>query len=115
MTRAIFIPAIIAAACIASFGTAHAASPATVQAEPMFVTYPQDAFARNLEGRVGVELSISAAGAVEDCRVVHGVAQSLDEASCHFWKRTQFRAAYDDRGQPVASVVRKFSDWNLPR
>lgn len=79
----------------------------------MFIAYPQDAYASGTEGRVGVELRVSAGGTVEDCVVVERVAVSLDEASCRFWKRTQFRAALDDYGRPVAAVVKKHSDWRL--
>lgn len=103
----------IAAIIAASAGAAQAATPAIVQAEPMFVAYPQDAFASRIEGRVAVELKITEAGAVEDCVVVEGVAASLDTASCSFWKRARFRAALDDYGRPVASTLKKYSDWRL--
>lgn len=101
------------AALAVSAGAAQAATPAVVQAEPMFVAYPQDAFASRVEGRVAVELKISEMGAVEQCTVVERVAASLDDASCNFWRRAQFRAARDDYGRPVATILKKYSDWRL--
>ncbi len=89
------------------------ASQPSVRSEPMYVAYPRDAFDAKLEGRVAVELQISATGAVEGCTVVSGVAESLDEASCSYWKRSTFRPAYDAQAKPVAATVRKFSDWRL--
>ena len=103
---------IIAATAIFA-SAAHAATPAVVKAEPMFVAYPQDAFASRVEGRVAVELKISDAGAVEQCVVVERVAASLDDASCNFWRRAQFSAARDDYGRPVESVLKKYSEWRL--
>ena len=94
---------------------AFAASSASVDREPTYVAYPEDAFVKRIEGRVGVELAISASGTVETCAVVKPVAASLDEASCAFWRRTLFRAAYDDSGRPVASTLAKFSDWRISR
>jgi TonB family protein len=94
---------------------AIASSAPEIAQEPMFVAYPKDAFAARQEGRVAVELIVSAQGRVESCAVVGGVTPSLDEASCKFWTRTLFYSAQDERGQPVAAVVRKFSDWRLPR
>ena len=86
---------------------------AVVRSEPMFVAYPADAFARGVQGRVGVELQISELGMVQDCRVVEGLDQSLDAASCGFWKRARFSPARDQSGQQVASTLRKHSDWWL--
>lgn len=96
-------------------GTAFAASPPSVEREPTYVAYPQDAFVNRIEGRVGVALNISASGTVERCEVVKTVVTSLDEASCAFWRRTVFRAAYDDRGQAVPSTLEKYSDWRISR
>jgi TonB family protein len=109
MKRAIFLIGLAAAAPLC------ASTPAQVIREPLYIAYPADAFAARQQGRVGVELRISASGTVEDCRVVQPVAESLDKASCAFWRRTLFNAAYDDRGRAVASTLRKFSDWRLPR
>ena len=92
---------------------ASAASPAIVDREPMFVVFPEDAYAKGIQGQVGVELSISEAGRVENCRVIKAVVASLDEASCNHWRRTIFRPARDDQGQPVPSVLTKLSDWRL--
>jgi TonB family protein len=94
---------------------AQAASPARVDREPTYVAYPEEAFVNRIEGRVGVALSISASGTVEKCEVVKPVASSLDAASCAFWRRTVFRAAYDDRGQAVPSTLEKYSDWRITR
>jgi TonB family protein len=94
--------------------TANASSPPQVAQEPMYVSYPKEAFAARVEGRVAVELTVSAQGQVQNCAVVKGVDPSLDAASCRFWQRTLFYSAQDDRGQPVQAVVRKFSDWRLP-
>lgn len=103
------------AIALAGAGTAaSASSPPKVAQEPMYVAYPKEAFAAKLEGRVAVELTVSAQGQVEQCAVVEGVAPSLDEASCRFWRRTLFYSAQDDRGQPVAAVIRKHSEWRLP-
>jgi TonB family protein len=90
-----------------------AASPPVVQSEPMFFAYPASAFAAKEEGRVGVELAVTETGQVERCTIIKPVSQALDEASCSFWTRARFRAAYDDRGQPIRAVVTKFSDWHL--
>jgi TonB family protein len=111
MTGKFMLPALVASLAAPAF----ASSGPEVAQEPMFVAYPQDAFAARQEGRVAVELRVSAQGQVESCAVVGGVTPSLDEASCKFWKRTLFYSAQDERGQPVAAVVRKFSDWRLPR
>jgi TonB family protein len=108
-----FERAALALAGMTMAGGAIASTPAVVRNEPMYFAYPADAFQQRLEGRVGVELQISAAGTVEDCKVVAGVAESLDSASCTYWRRTVFRAAYDEQGRPVASTLRKFSDWRL--
>ncbi len=101
---------------VAVVGTtaAHASSPPRVAQEPMYIAYPKEAFASKVEGRVAVELTVSAQGQVENCAVVTGIAPSLDEASCRFWQRTLFYSAQDDRGQPVAAVIRKHSEWRLP-
>ena len=106
---------ILAALVASSAGTAHAqpVTLASVRTEPMFVAYPADAFARGVQGRVGVELKISEQGAVQECRVVEGLDQSLDAASCGFWKRASFTPARDEGGQLVASTLRKYSDWWL--
>lgn len=100
---------------IASAAPALATTPAEVAREPLYIAYPADAFAARLQGRVGVELAIAADGAVAECRIVQPVADSLNAASCAFWRRTLFRPAYDDRGQAIASTLRKYSDWRLPR
>lgn len=97
-------------ACAAAPGFA---SQPSVRSEPMFVAYPRDAFEAKLEGRVAVELQISATGAVENCTVITGVAASLDAASCNYWRHSSFRAAYDAQGKPVAATIRKYSDWRL--
>jgi TonB family protein len=104
------------AVALAGMGTSavHASSPPRVAQEPMYVAYPKEAFASRVEGRVAVELTVSAQGQVENCAVVTGIAPSLDEASCRFWQRTLFYSAQDDRGQPVAAVIRKHSEWRLP-
>lgn len=107
MTRVLIL---LSAAIVAP---ALASTPPAVRSEPMYFAYPADAFAQKLEGRVGVELQISASGAVEGCTVVDGIAASLDAASCSYWRRASFRAAYDAQGKPVAATVRKFSDWRL--
>lgn len=105
---------VLALAGLAPAGTAFAASEPALLNEPMFVAYPAAAFEKKEEGKVGVELAIASSGTVEGCTVVKPVSQALDEASCAFWKRTRFRAAYNDQGQPVAAVIRKVSDWRLP-
>ena len=104
------------AAALVGVGTtaAHASSPPRVAQEPMYIAYPKEAFASRVEGRVAVELTVSAQGQVENCAVVTGIAPSLDEASCRFWQRTLFYSAQDDRGQPVPAVIRKHSEWRLP-
>lgn len=99
---------------LAPVQAAFAASPPLVLNEPLYVAYPATAFDKKEEGKVGVELAIASTGTVEGCTVVKPVSQALDDASCAFWKRTRFRAAYNDQGQPVAAVVRKDSDWRLP-
>lgn len=102
---------------LAGFAPVQAAladSEPVVLNEPLYVAYPASSFDKKEEGKVGVELAIASNGAVEGCTIVKPVSQALDEASCAFWKRTRFRAAYNDQGQPVAAVVRKTSDWRLP-
>lgn len=96
-----------------SAGAQAAPRQAVVESEPMFFAYPAAAYAAGEEGRVGVELAVAADGRVERCQVVKPVTPSLDEASCRFWTRTRFRAAFDEQGQPVPSTVQKFSDWRL--
>lgn len=93
---------------------AFADSTPIVLNEPLYVAYPASAFDKKEEGKVGVELAIAPTGAVEGCTVIKPVSQALDDASCAFWKRTRFRAAYNDQGQPVPAVIRKDSDWRLP-
>ena len=113
MTR-IHAATLLMIAGLAPAGAAFADSTPIVLNEPLYVAYPASAFDRKEEGKVGVELAIASNGAVEGCTVVKPVSQALDEASCAFWKRTRFRAAYNDEGQPVAAVIRKTSDWRLP-
>jgi TonB family protein len=67
-------------------------------------TYPKDARAARIGGRVVSVLSVNAQGMVEDCRVVVHSYPSLDRTTCAVaMQHRQIRPALDGAGQPVAS------------
>ncbi|HET7538421.1 MAG TPA: TonB family protein [Polyangiaceae bacterium] len=68
----------------------------TVKAKPQgFVqpTYTDDARAAGIEGRVRVQVTIDASGAILDAKIVSGLGHGLDESAIAAAKRMSFSAA----------------------
>jgi len=77
--------------------------------------YPQDAFARKIEGTVEVEILIDADGNVARARVVHSVPR-LDQAALDTVYQWKFAPAIKN-GRPVATIARapvKFMIYSKP-
>lgn len=79
--------------------------------------YPKDAAEEALEGTVVFLLHLSAAGAVEDCRVlVSSKIAALDEKTCQLMReRPRFTPALDAEGKAVPSLYVNRVRWQLPR
>lgn len=76
-------------------------SPPRVRTNPP-IDVPPELVAAQVEGRVEVELTVSAEGAVTEATVTHGL-HPLADAACreHFLRRTHWQPSLVD-GQPVA-------------
>jgi TonB family protein len=74
------------------------ATPATV----VRPSYPAEALAAKVEGKVRLELVVDEQGAVKNARVLHGLGHGLDEAALDAAQRTRFRPA-TRCAQPVSA------------
>jgi protein TonB len=66
-------------------------------------TYTDDARAAGIEGRVRVQVTIDASGAITDAKVVSGLGHGLDESTVAAARRMNFSAA-TRCGKPVQST-----------
>jgi periplasmic protein TonB len=76
-----------------------------VKAAPASVvrpSYPPQAVAAKVEGKVRLELVVDEQGAVKNARILHGLGHGLDEAALDAAQRTRFRPA-TRCAQPVAA------------
>jgi TonB family protein len=78
--------------------------------------YPAEALRQRIEGNVGVELSVSPAGSVSQCRVTRPSGSALLNArTCEIVRaRARFVPARDTAGQAVTDVVEGVVHWALP-
>jgi periplasmic protein TonB len=67
-------------------------------------TYTDDARAAGIEGRVTVQVTIDASGAMSDAKILRGLGHGLDESAIAAAKRMSFNAA-TRCGKPVSSTV----------
>lgn len=81
------------------------------------VDFPQKALAEQRQGRVTIELAVSAAGALEGCKVIESSShEDIDAASCKkASERAKFKPALDFAGQPTAGRVQTELNWRIPR
>ena len=78
--------------------------------------FPSQALAEKRQGRVMVELSVSAVGTVEDCQILKSSAYAdLDAATCKIASsQANFGPALDVMGQPTAGRIQTRIDWRIP-
>lgn len=67
--------------------------------------YPPEAQNKGYVGRVVALVQVDAAGKPTACRIVSGVAASLNDATCKGAMRVQFQPGTDAEGRPAASVT----------
>ena len=84
----------------------------SLQTHPEAV-YPQEAFAKRLEGNVGLELDLDAAGKVVGVRITAPAGHGFDEAAAEAARRFVFEPARR-RVVPVASTVQFTYYFHLP-
>ena len=77
-------------------------------------SYPPEALAKGIYGRVIALLNVDAAGAVEHCRIVSSAGQALNEGTCKVALRTKFKPARDKDGKGLASTLLLPVRWSLP-
>jgi TonB family protein len=75
--------------------------------------YPPEALAKKVEGAVGLEVDLDAAGRVVDVRVVSPAGHGFDEAAVEVARHFAFAPARR-RGVPVASKARFTYEFHLP-
>lgn len=97
---------------------ARGAVPASNRAE--WVTnddYPTAALRAEVEGSVGIDVTIDARGRVSDCTVTATSGSDLlDQATCRIYsRRARFKPALNDAGQPVAVHRADRVRWQIPR
>lgn len=80
------------------------------------VDFPQKALAEQRQGKVTIELAVSAAGTVEGCTVIESSThEDIDAASCKkASERAKFQPALDFAGQPTAGRVQTELNWRIP-
>ena len=74
-------------------------------------TYPREALARKITGRIILLLTTLADGSVSECRVVSSANVALDEETCRIAQRQRLNAPVNDQGQPMASIAAVKVDW----
>jgi TonB family protein len=87
-------------------------TPPTLKDHPE-APYPPDALAKRLEGAVGVEVDLDAAGRVVGVRVATPAGHGFDEAASEAARRFTFEPARR-RGVPIPSTVRFTYEFHLP-
>lgn len=77
--------------------------------------YPASAKRENIQGRVGVSLSIGANGRVTDCKVTQSSGNGeLDSTTCRLAVRSvRYDPAKDTEGKPIDSVLPIAVRWQL--
>ncbi|MDB4980897.1 MAG: hypothetical protein JWM82_1649 [Myxococcales bacterium] len=109
------VVALLGAAVAPSSGRAQAPESMTapsLETHPE-VAYPTDALAQRLEGNVGLELDLDAAGKVAGVRVTTPAGHGFDEAAAEAARHFAFAPARR-RGVPVASTVLFTYEFHLP-
>jgi TonB family protein len=78
--------------------------------------FPQKALAEQRQGKVTIELAVSATGLIEGCKVIESSThEDIDTASCkRASERAKFQPALDFAGQPTAGRVQTELNWRLP-
>lgn len=78
--------------------------------------YPPKALAEKRQGKTKVELSISPAGALTDCKILESSTHTdLDSESCKLASdRAIFSPAVDIAGQPTSSRIQTQVKWQIP-
>jgi len=78
--------------------------------------YPSSALRNEEEGVVGFRLTVSKAGMVDGCVVVHSSGSvALDDATCHLmWARARLNPAKDDKGHAVDGTYSSTVRWKIP-
>jgi TonB family protein len=97
---------------------ASAAEPAPALTAPSLqdhpeAPYPLGALRERVEGNVGLELDLDAAGKVVAVRVVEPAGHGFDEAATEATRRFTFQPA-TRRGVPIASTVQFTYEFHLP-
>jgi protein TonB len=68
--------------------------------------YPQNLRSKGVEGKVVVDILIDATGAVESVKLVQGSEPEFNQLVLDRLKKSRFRPAYDQDGNPVACSLR---------
>lgn len=78
--------------------------------------YPAAAMRDKQEGDITFQLGISAAGAVENCTILHSSnVAALDETTCRLMRaRARFSPALDANDRPTASIYISRVRWQIP-
>ncbi|QJU58594.1 TonB family protein [Sphingomonas sp. AP4-R1] len=79
--------------------------------------YPTAALRAEVEGSVGIDVTIDARGRVSDCIVTASSGSDLlDQATCRIYaRRARFTPALNEAGQPVAAHRADRVRWQIPR
>jgi TonB family protein len=87
-------------------------TPPSLQSHPD-APYPEEARRQHLEGNVGLELDVDAAGQVTAVRVTSPAGHGFDEAASEAARRFVFSPALED-GKPIPSNVQFTYEFHLP-
>ena len=101
------VRALIAALALAATGPALAQSGGTlpVPADIPQAAYPPELLQAGEEGRVVLELDISAKGFVLDARIAEGTGRAFDQAVLDVALSWRFEPATDAQGNPVPATI----------
>jgi len=90
---------------------ARVVEPAPLSSDNLLPTYPEAAMRRHLQGKVEIELSLTAEGRVSAARVLQSSGHELlDQTTLAALRQWRFRPATRD-GVPVASLFRQVVTW----
>ncbi|MFN3619596.1 energy transducer TonB [Sphingorhabdus sp.] len=85
-------------------------------AQVIAADFPQIALAEKRQGKVKIELAVSPAGAIENCKVLESSTHAdLDAETCKIAvTKAQFSPALDINGQPTVGRVQTEVNWRIP-
>jgi protein TonB len=77
-------------------------------------SYPSEALAAHVYGRVIALLNINAAGTVEQCRIVSSAGTALNNGTCKVAMRIRFKPPRDKEGVALPSTYVLPVRWTMP-